>query len=86
MDQLRLTWEEMVKAWRDDFFDEGTLQRLAAVFPTWLLAEGQPVPPDTIAKAVNRRLTVTPEGITRVDPSTTAVSVVIPGVNPPGDL
>ena len=55
MDQLRLTWEEMVKAWRDDFFDEDTLQRLAAVFPTWrLLAEGQPVSPDTIAKAVNR--------------------------------
>ena len=31
MDQLRLTWDEMVKAWRDDFFDEDTLQRLAAV-------------------------------------------------------
>ena len=47
MTQLRLTWEEMVKAWRDNFFNEDMLQRLAAVFPTWrLLAEGQPVSPD----------------------------------------
>ena len=55
MDQLRLTWEQMVKAYRDDLFNEDTLQRLAAVFPTWrLLAELQPVSPDTVAKAVNR--------------------------------
>ncbi len=55
MDQLYLTREEMIKAWRDNFFNEDMHQRLAAVFPTWrLLAEGRPVSPHTIAKAVDR--------------------------------
>ncbi len=68
MDQPRLTREEMVKAVRDNFFDEDMLQRLAAVFPTWrLLAEGQPVSPEAIAKAVNRPVDEVRADLSRVE-------------------
>ena len=55
MEQLRLSREEMVTAAKANFATEDTLQRLAAVFPTWrLLAEGQPVSPEQVASAVDR--------------------------------
>ena len=68
MGRLRLTQAEMVKAYRDNFLNEDLLQRLAAVFPTWrLLAEGQPVSPDAIAKAVNRPVDDVKADLARVE-------------------
>ena len=67
MDQLNLTREEMVNAVRD-FFNEDMFRRLAAVFPTWrLLAEGQPVSPDAVAKAVNKPVDEVRDDLARVE-------------------
>ena len=67
MDQLRLTREEIVTAYRDNFFTEDLLQRLAAVFPAWrLLAEGRPVSPQRVADAVNRPMDEVRDDLRRV--------------------
>ncbi len=68
MYQLKQTREELVNAARENFANEDLLQRLAAVFPTWkLLAEGQPVSPERIAKTLNRPVDEVRDDLGRVE-------------------
>ena len=54
MEELKLTGEETIKAFKE-FITEDLLETLASVFPTWrLLAEGRPVSPEQVANALNK--------------------------------